>query len=42
MKTIKCPKCNGDVVLNIAKCVDENGEVYKCPKCGFPIRYVEK
>ena len=42
MKTIKCPKCKEDVVLNIAKCVDENGEVFRCPKCGYLIRYTER
>ena len=42
MKTISCPKCNNEVIINIAKCIDEEGEVHRCPKCGMEFRYVEK
>lgn len=42
MTKVKCPKCGKEVVIDIAKCVDELGEVHKCPKCGFVFRYVEK
>ena len=34
MKKIKCPVCQSDVDIDIAKAVDENGEVYRCNKCG--------
>ena len=42
MKVIKCPKCKSEVEINIAKCVDELGEVHKCPNCGFEFRYVNE
>jgi predicted RNA-binding Zn-ribbon protein involved in translation (DUF1610 family) len=42
MVTVKCPKCKEDVVIDIAKCVDEEGEVHVCPKCGMFFRWVEK
>ena len=34
MKKIKCPVCQSEVEINLAKAVDENGEVYRCNKCG--------
>ncbi len=39
MTIIKCPKCNSDLQINIAKALDEYGEVFKCPKCNYLIRY---
>lgn len=42
MRIIKCPRCGQDVEINIAKCVDENGEVHMCPECGMKFRYVEE
>lgn len=39
MKTVKCPKCNSDVKIDIAKSVDENGEEFMCPKCKYIMRY---
>ena len=39
MIKIKCPKCNTEVEINISKAVDENGEVFMCPNCGFKLRY---
>lgn len=42
MLKVKCPKCNADVVIDIAKAIDENGEVFKCPNCGWDLRYVDK
>jgi predicted RNA-binding Zn-ribbon protein involved in translation (DUF1610 family) len=41
-KTIKCPKCGGTVEIDIARAVDEEGEVFVCPECGFQMRYTEK
>lgn len=42
MKTVKCPKCDTEVKIDIAKCVDENGEVHVCPNCGMIFRYVDE
>ena len=42
MKTVKCIKCNTDVEINIAKAVDEFGEEFRCPNCGFVFRYVPR
>lgn len=42
MKFIKCPKCNGDVEINIANAVDTEGEVFKCEHCGYLLRYTDK
>lgn len=40
--TIKCPKCQQDVKIDIAHAVDENGEVFMCPHCGYHFRYTER
>lgn len=42
MIKIKCPKCGKEVEINIAKAVDELGEVFKCPHCKYEFRYVDK
>ena len=42
MTKVNCPKCNGEVELDVRKTVDENGEVFVCPHCGYPFRYAEK
>lgn len=42
MIVIKCPKCGANVEINIAKAVDELGEVHMCPKCKYQFRYVDK
>ena len=42
MTIIKCPKCKKDVQINIAKCVDELGEVHRCPNCGYNFRWVKE
>ena len=42
MTIVKCPKCGQDTEINIAKAVDEEGEVFKCEHCGFHFRYTEK
>jgi len=39
MTTIKCPKCDATIEINISKAVDEHGEVFKCPKCKYKFRY---
>ena len=38
---MKCVKCNNEVKLDIAKVLDEEGEVYRCPHCGFMFRYAD-
>lgn len=42
MVTIKCPSCGTPVQIDIAKAVDELGEVFKCNNCGYLFRYVDK
>lgn len=39
---IQCPKCKHPVTIDVSKAIDELGEVYKCPNCGWKIRFVEK
>ena len=39
---VKCPKCHHDTELNIAKAIDENGEVFLCEHCGYPFRYTNR
>ena len=39
---IKCPKCHKDVEIDIAKAIDENGEVFMCPHCKFSFRYTKR
>ena len=39
---IKCPKCHEEIEVNIANSVSEDGEVYRCPKCGWYYRYVTR
>jgi len=42
MKKIQCVKCSNEVEINILKAVDEHGEEFQCPNCGFIFRYTEK
>ena len=42
MEEVKCIKCGNMVQINIAKAVDEEGEVFCCPHCGQIFRYVHK
>lgn len=42
MKQVKCVNCGGQVTIDIAKAIDENGEVFVCPHCGFKFRYCDK
>ena len=42
MEHVKCIQCGHDVEINIAKAVDENGEEFRCPKCGFIFRYTKE
>ena len=32
MKKVKCPKCNKETTINIAKAIDENGEEFRWEK----------
>ena len=42
MIEVKCPKCNEPVIIDIAKAIDEHGEVFQCNKCGTKFRYTER
>ena len=42
MITIKCPKCKNEVTIDISKAVDEDAEVYHCPKCNKLFRFTPK
>lgn len=42
MITVKCPVCQTEVEINIAKAVDEEGEVFTCPNCRRHFRYADK
>lgn len=39
---IKCPKCHKNVEIDIANSVSDDGEVFRCPHCGYQFRYVER
>ena len=39
---IKCIKCKEDVTIDIAKALDEEGEVFRCQNCGQIFRYTDK
>lgn len=41
-KIVPCPKCKADVEIDLANAIDEFGEVYRCPKCGFHFRFADK
>lgn len=38
----KCPKCQKEITLDITKSITEDGEVYRCPHCGYVFRYTER
>ena len=42
MVHVKCPICGYDVEINISKAVDEEGEEFICPNCGFIFRFADK
>jgi uncharacterized protein YbaR (Trm112 family) len=42
MTIIKCPNCKKEVKINIANSISEDGEVFLCPHCNKPFRFVEK
>ena len=39
---IECPKCKGEVPLDVRKAIDEEGEVYLCPHCKWQFRYTPR
>lgn len=41
-KIVQCPKCKADVKIDISDAIDENGEIYICPKCGYQFRFTNK
>ena len=42
MEKVECVNCGHIVTIDIAKAIDENGEVFKCPNCGLTFRYTAK
>jgi uncharacterized protein YbaR (Trm112 family) len=39
---VKCPKCHRDTEIDIAKAIDENGEVFLCDHCKYPFRHTDR
>ena len=39
MKYVKCVKCGQDNEIDITKAIDEEGEVFACEHCNYPVRY---
>ena len=39
---VKCPKCQCETEIDIAKAIDENGEVFACEHCKYPFRYANR
>lgn len=39
---MKCVKCGNEFELDIAQALDEEGEVFRCPHCGYMSRYADK
>jgi len=42
MEKVSCVRCNHEVVIDIAKAIDSEGEVFECPNCGLNFRYTKK
>ena len=42
MDRVNCVKCKHEVEINLSNATDENGEVFKCPNCGYKFRYVKE
>ena len=42
MTIIRCPKCDSKVIIDIAKAVDEHGELFKCDNCNYTFRYTSE
>ena len=42
MKKITCPKCGKEISISLTNALDENGEVFRCPHCKWPVRYTLK
>lgn len=40
MESAKCPKCDTIFSVDIKKALDQHGEVFKCPNCGFEILHI--
>lgn len=39
---INCPKCGKPVDIDISNSISEDGEVFRCPYCGYDFRYTDK
>ena len=42
MEKVNCVRCGHEVVIDIAKAKDSEGEVFECPNCGLDFRYAKK
>ena len=42
MTIVKCPNCQNENEIDIARAIDEEGEAFRCKHCGFPFRYATK
>lgn len=39
---VHCPKCGGEVKIDISRAVDTEAEVFMCPECKYRFRFTEK
>ncbi len=39
MKTVTCPICGNDVIVDVSKAIDENAEFYLCDRCHATVMY---
>ena len=37
MEKIMCPKCGNEITIDVSKAIDENGEIFLCKNCKWPI-----
>ena len=37
MEKIICPKCGSEITIDVSKAIDENGEIFLCKNCKWPI-----
>lgn len=42
MDKVKCVRCGQEVIIDIAKAKDSEGEVFECPYCSLKFRYTKK
>jgi DNA-directed RNA polymerase subunit RPC12/RpoP len=42
MEKVRCINCGSAVAIDISRALDENGEEFRCPHCGFVFRYAKR